>query len=276
MPRYSLFVPLIWVLLSWLCQILPVLASEIHEDALSAGQTLLARHHGSQPIGPPRTPSKGLVIAHALLCVLGFAICLPGGAILARYLRTSRPWWYTGHWIAQFGIAGPIILIGVVLGYMLGGQIGKTPGDDHKNLGNAVFYLYIVQCILGAVIHFFKPKNAKRRPIQNYFHAILGLTIIFLGMYQIHTGYAQEWPKYAGMGALPGGVNVLWILWFILLVVVYAAGLLYLRKQYTQEAAARIHAETAFVGTGAVTNHGTNYSMDILRWQPRPGNGAMA
>lgn len=45
-----------------------------------------------------------MVIAHAIVCVVGFAFLLPIGVLLARYLRTSTPTWYTGHWIAQFGI----------------------------------------------------------------------------------------------------------------------------------------------------------------------------
>ncbi|KAF8206093.1 hypothetical protein K438DRAFT_1543860, partial [Mycena galopus ATCC 62051] len=187
----------------------------------------------------PKDPMKGWVLAHALICVLGFAVCLPGGAILARYLRTSRPWWYKAHWIAQVGIAGPVIVVGVSLGFIVSGQIGKTPGDDHKaclpNLGSAVFFLYIAQCLIGAVIHFWKPKNAKRRPIQNYFHAILGLTVLALGMYQIHTGYAEEWLKFASLGPVSGAVNVLWILWFIVRLGVYGVGLRYLPTQYAQE-----------------------------------------
>lgn len=75
--------------------------------------------------------------------------------------------------------------------------------------------LYVIQCAIGAVIHFFKPKNAKGRPIQNYFHAIFGLIVIALGMYQIHTGYDEEWPIYSGSGGLPHDVSLLWIVWFI-------------------------------------------------------------
>ncbi|KAJ7266386.1 hypothetical protein B0H12DRAFT_1258985, partial [Mycena haematopus] len=187
---------------------------------------------------------------HALICVLGFAVSLPAGAILARYFRTSRPWWYKGHWITQVGIAGPIIVLGVSLGFI--------------NLGYAVFFLYVGQCQIGAVIHFFKPKNAKRRPIQNHFHAILGLTTLALGMYQIRTGYAEEWPKFASLGPVSSAVDVLWILWCILLVGVYAVGLVYIRKQYAQESAGRRQAETAYVASSTRPS----YNMDIMSRKP--------
>ncbi|KAJ6480361.1 hypothetical protein C8R45DRAFT_769013, partial [Mycena sanguinolenta] len=178
----------------------------------------------------PKDPKKAFVVAHALISVLGFAVCLPAGAILARYLRTSRPWWYKGHWIAQVGIAGPIIVLGVSLGFS---------AKRNQNLGYAVFFLYIGQCHIGVVIHFFKPKTPKARPIQNYLHAVFGLTVLALGMYQIRTGYTEEWPKFSSLGTVSKAVNVLWILWCILLVGAYAAGLVLLREQYAQESGLR-------------------------------------
>lgn len=64
---------------------------------------------GSQSSGMadiPLTHYQRMVLAHAIVCVVGFALLLPCGVLLARYLRTFTPTWYTGHWIAQFGI-GP-------------------------------------------------------------------------------------------------------------------------------------------------------------------------
>ncbi|KAJ6611601.1 hypothetical protein B0H10DRAFT_1882594 [Mycena sp. CBHHK59/15] len=205
-------------------------------------------HHSNAPPAGPSAHFTTLVVAHALICVLGFAICLPIGALLARYLRTSRPWWYKGHWIAQFGISGPIIVIGVALGMAASGVYGHTASDDHKNWGTIIFALYFVQCGLGAVIHFFKPKNAYRRPAQNYLHAVLGLVILALGMWQIHTGYDQEWPNYVGRGRFPDGVNSLWVMWCILLVISYAAGMWFIRKEFQQEAVLRLqNGGTAYV-----------------------------
>ncbi|KAJ7460307.1 hypothetical protein FB451DRAFT_1045491, partial [Mycena latifolia] len=132
------------------------------------------------------------VIAHALICVFGFAILLSPGALVARYMRTFRPWWSTTHWIAQFGTATRNLL-GLELD-------NRTAGDDYK-VCDPVRDLYDAEaviemgdyhpcalCALGAAIHYIKPKNAHRPP-QNCLHAVLGIVIMILGMYQIHTGY---------------------------------------------------------------------------------------
>ncbi|KAJ7731533.1 hypothetical protein B0H16DRAFT_1733277 [Mycena metata] len=198
--------------------------------------SIAARHHSSTvsaPAGP--TPHfQTLLIAHALFCVFGFAIFLPAGVLLARYLRTFRPWWYTGHWIAQFGAAGPAILIGTILGYM-----GHGEWYIWQDTWGRPQALYAVQCIAGAGIHFYKPKNATGRPIQNYLHALFGIVILILRMYQIRTGYLVEWPQYSGMGALPSGLNGLWIFWCVFLILAYSAGMWFIPKQYRQEAAGR-------------------------------------
>ncbi|KAJ6576194.1 hypothetical protein B0H10DRAFT_2103370 [Mycena sp. CBHHK59/15] len=86
-----------------------------------------------------------MVIAHAVLCVVGFALLLPTGALVASYLWTFMPTWYTGHWIAQFGIAGPSIIIGVVLGFEVAGKIRSKIFDEHKKNGVILFALYLTR-----------------------------------------------------------------------------------------------------------------------------------
>ncbi|KAJ6456385.1 CBD9-like protein [Mycena sanguinolenta] len=183
----------------------------------------------------PLTPYQRMIVAHAVFCVVGFALLLPSGVLLARYLRTFSPSWYTGHWIAQFGIAGPAIVTGVVLGFKASGPVGYKIMDPHKKMGIILFGFYCVQCIVGVLIHYVKPKNSTGRPRQNYFHAVFGLTIIALSMYQIRTGYKIEW-AYTGLASVPSSVNIVWTLWVILLPVLYAVGvILFLQKQYRQE-----------------------------------------
>ncbi|KAJ7687605.1 hypothetical protein B0H17DRAFT_1069652 [Mycena rosella] len=236
--------------LAWVIFYIPTILAD-ESGALVSGKRisdysaseLWARKGPKAPLPPPNGTSphfKALVIGHALLCVFGFAVLLPAGVFLARYLRTFRPWWYNAHWIMQAGIAGPVITIGVVLGYMASGAFGKTAGDNHKTYGSVLFYIYFAQCIFGALIHYVKPKNATRRPPQNYVHALLGLVILSLGMYQIRTGYHQEWPQYVGEGILPAGVTSLWLVWCILLPIAYGAGMYFIRLQYRQEAVARL------------------------------------
>ncbi|KAJ7656194.1 hypothetical protein B0H17DRAFT_956176 [Mycena rosella] len=149
-----------------------------------------------------------MIVAHAIVCVVGFALLLPLRALLARYLRTFSSTWYTGHWIAQVGIAGPVITAGVVLGFQATEKTGSTPSTDHKasrltasirhftKIGIVFLALYFMQCFRGTFIHYVKPKSGGR-PLQNYFHGIVGLIIIALGMYQIRTDYKEEWPSFS-------------------------------------------------------------------------------
>ncbi len=85
--------------------------------------------------------------------------------------------------------AGPIIIAGVALGISAVGTSGSPHlSDDHMKWGVAIFVLYFLQIALGAIIHYIKPKSfaiTRRRPAQNYLHAVLGLLIIALSLYQV-------------------------------------------------------------------------------------------
>ena len=52
----------------------------------------------------PLLPFQKMIVAHALLCTIGFLILLPAGALLARYARTFTSGWFQGHWVFQFGL----------------------------------------------------------------------------------------------------------------------------------------------------------------------------
>ena len=108
--------------------------------------------------------------------------------------------------------AGPIILTGVALGISSVHQSDqKHVNDRHKVLGIIIFGAYILQCLLGAFIHWIKDPNRTRRPPQNYAHAIFGLLIIAVSMYQVHLGYSVEWESATGRDDPPHTVNAVWI-----------------------------------------------------------------
>jgi len=109
--------------------------------------------------------------------------------------------------------------------------------DNNMKWGVAIFALYFAQAAFGAAVHWFKPRNSKRRPLQNYMHAIIGLLVIALALYQVRTGYLVEWPLKAGLGNIPNAVNIVWYVWVALLPVLYLVGLSLLPRQFRQESA---------------------------------------
>ncbi|TDL21688.1 CBD9-like protein [Rickenella mellea] len=184
-------------------------------------------------------PYQKLIIAHASVSSIAFLVFLPFGALLARYLRTFSPSWFRGHWIVQFGLGGPLAITGVALGIAsVSSQGVKHLDDDHKKWGIGLLILYLVQCSLGGVIHFFKPSPSSRfsgrRPPQNYTHAVLGLAIIVLGFVQVRSGYHTEWPKMTGR-SVPNAVGIVWYIWLVVLPLAYGAGLFLLPRQFAQE-----------------------------------------
>lgn len=86
-------------------------------------------------------------------------------------------------------LAGPIIITGVALAIAAISKAGAPHlDDDHKKWGIALFILYFAQLALGGLIHYVKPKSFtvdKKRPAQNYLHAVFGLLIIALAFYQV-------------------------------------------------------------------------------------------
>lgn len=86
-------------------------------------------------------------------------------------------------------LALPVIVTGVALAIAAVYQ-SQSPhlADTHMKWGVAIFVLYFAQLIVGALVHWMRPKSAKpglRRPLQNYFHAIFGLFIIAISFYQV-------------------------------------------------------------------------------------------
>jgi len=179
---------------------------------------------------------------------------LPIGVLVARY-RTTNRFWFDLHQSIQV-FAGLLIIAGFAIGVNYTNEAyngGITDVDHHKAIGVALFSLYLIQLVLGSIIHHIKPPRFPSanpflsnrdsssppnplllRPPQNYVHAILGLVIIFLSFYQVRSGYKYMWPLWDGYQA-PDGVNVVWILWLCIFCVVYVGGLALLRVQWSRE-----------------------------------------
>ncbi|KAF8515434.1 hypothetical protein JB92DRAFT_2914771 [Gautieria morchelliformis] len=186
---------------------------------------------------PPLLPYQKMIIAHAVVATFGFLFLLPGGVLLARYTRTISSKWFTGHWVLQAALAGPVIIVGCALGIVPSQQLGIHLSTRHQILGVVLLVLYFVQCVVGALIHFVKVPFKTRfgRPPQNYCHAILGLAILALAFYQIRIGFRDEWPIQTGRLPVPKAVYIVWVVWLVAFSVLYFGGLGYLPRQWRQE-----------------------------------------
>lgn len=78
-----------------------------------------------------------------------------------------------------------------------------------QSIGTILLALYVVQCTIGAFIHYVKlPFRVFGRPPQNYFHALFGLGIIALALYQVYIGFSAEWPDTTGRGRVVGAIMI--------------------------------------------------------------------
>ncbi|KDQ15108.1 hypothetical protein BOTBODRAFT_32087 [Botryobasidium botryosum FD-172 SS1] len=195
-------------------------------------------NHPAVFTSPPFTMMEKKIIAHAVLCSLGFLIFLPIGALLARF-RVVNPYWFKLHFMVQLGLAGPVIIAGWALAVNVVGENGGPHfSDSHQKAGLALFILYIIQVLVGLFIHYVKPSAPRARPPQNYFHVVIGLSIVALAFYNAHKGYSYEWPAFTGR-TTPKGVNIVWIIWVVIMPLTYFAGLSMVKRQYANEKQAR-------------------------------------
>lgn len=73
------------------------------------------------------------VLLHAFFLSFAFLLLLPTGVITARWARTFTPVWFKVHWIINFPLAMPLILLGWVLGPVAVNQHGSGHFNDrHK------------------------------------------------------------------------------------------------------------------------------------------------
>ncbi|KAF8760341.1 Homocysteine S-methyltransferase [Rhizoctonia solani] len=107
--------------------------------------------------------------------------------------------------------------------------------DKHTIIGLVLFLLYVCQALYGLIIHIVKDPYRRRRPAQNYGHAILGLAIIALSLYQVWLGFNHEWPSTTGRDRPAQGLRTFWIIWVVVLGAAYIIGLALLPKQYKAE-----------------------------------------
>ncbi|KAK4440939.1 60S ribosomal protein L5 [Sesamum alatum] len=134
-------------------------------------------------------PEASLRRSHGLLNMFGWAILMPIGAMVARYMRQWDPIWFYSHVVIQssafiLGLSG--IICGLVLENRLNASVNK-----HKTLGIVILTLGCLQVIAFLA----RPdKASKVRKFWNWYHFSVGRILIFLAavnvFYGIHLGGA--------------------------------------------------------------------------------------
>ncbi|KAJ7274841.1 hypothetical protein C8J57DRAFT_1312884 [Mycena rebaudengoi] len=189
----------------------------------------------------PLSPYESKVRIHAHVAFFAFLVALPLGIFAARLLRTFTTRWFYLHAFINFFLTAPLVFTGIGLGYQATeGYDGQHWNDPHKKMGLTLLILYIIQVILGALIHYVKIPFRFGRAPQNYLHAVLGLVIVACAGWQTHYGLWVEWPMMTG-NAHPVNwrCKQFWAGIVAITPILYFLGLGLLPRQFSQERAAR-------------------------------------
>ncbi|KAI3461772.1 hypothetical protein Pfo_018435 [Paulownia fortunei] len=176
-----------------------------HQDMIS---TVL--NYATGQFQTQSSPEASLRRSHGLLNMLGWAILMPIGAMVARYMRKWDPIWFYSHAVIQsFGFI--LGFTGVICGFVLENRLNASV-NKHKGIG---IFILVLGC-LQVIALFIRPdKTSKVRKYWNWYHFGVGRTLIFLAavnvFYGIHLGNA-------GSGWNVGFAVVLAILFIISLV----------------------------------------------------------
>lgn len=94
-----------------------------------------------------KSPNSSLRRSHGLLNMLGWAILMPIGAMVARYMRKWDPTWFYAHGIIQ-SIGFILGLSGVICGLVLENRLKASSVGKHKGIGITVLVLGSLQVII--------------------------------------------------------------------------------------------------------------------------------
>jgi len=187
----------------------------------------------------PLLPLEILARNHGILCATGFLVILPIGVLVARYTRTLPYKWFYAHWIIQLVIAGPVIGVGWSFGYKTTVMLEQGHFvDPHQKIGLSLIILYVLQIIIGGLVHFFKFPTLFRgyRAPHNYFHVVFGLAIFILAQYNVHYALFIEWDlRTGGLHQIPQSATNAWMAGVILFWILYGLGMTLIPRQFKQE-----------------------------------------
>ncbi|KAL5511567.1 hypothetical protein ACEPAH_4784 [Sanghuangporus vaninii] len=186
--------------------------------------------------GTPFQTFEKLIVAHALLSVLGFLVVLPIGSLIARWTRNLWVNWFYYHWMTQVVFGIPVVVTGWALGPLsVAAQGVAHANDSHKVLGILLLPLYLIQLSTGTFIHLRKSVYPWRHPPRNVAHGVMGMVIIGLAFYQVRTGLTVDWTIATERSIDLNVFSNLWIAWVVFIPVIYFIGFALLRRQLARE-----------------------------------------
>lgn len=155
-----------------------------HQDKIAT-----SLNYASGEFKREKRPEASLRRSHGVLSMLGWAILMPIGAMVARYMRKWDPLWFYLHGSLQ--TTGFVLgLIGVVCGLVLDDRLSANV-SKHKSLGIFILSFGCLQ-VLALLIR--PDKASKYRNYWNWYHFGVGRALIFLAavnvFYGIHLGNA--------------------------------------------------------------------------------------
>lgn len=178
--------------------------------------------------GPPfdasLDPNATLLLAHGVLSVIAFAVCIPLSFFFSRYFRTTEL--FQGHyWIATFGSAG-LALVAFVLAFVYHNASQTAHfASAHSYFGLAVLFWLFVQQVSGAVLHYFyderKEEYRDGRTAGIWVHVVSGFLCLCGGVASCGVGIWQwgNWwvnPVRGRMNARVGSLEdarSVWLPW---------------------------------------------------------------
>ncbi|KAM7276618.1 hypothetical protein ACFE04_018484 [Oxalis oulophora] len=129
-------------------------------------------------------------VAHGVLCTLTWALLMPIGVMIARYVKvfkSANPAWFYLH-IGIQSLAFVVGVAGSVIGLKLSDPVGikLSNVDRHRSIGVVVFFFGILQMLAFLL----RPKpDHKYRFYWNIYHHVFGYATIILSIANVFEGF---------------------------------------------------------------------------------------
>jgi hypothetical protein len=129
---------------------------------------------------------QGYVYVHGTLMLTSFAVLLPLGVLVARYLRSlsSSPKWFVVHACTQ-ALGGVVAWVGLCFGVV---GANDSPTHAHAIFGSIVMVLLTLQLLSGTSCVRPNPNAGFRRQVWSALHQVAGWSVFALGLFNCLIG----------------------------------------------------------------------------------------